>query len=396
MDLFFPQPLVAVCVGVVLGLLAIWCVVVAARRTVKQPLALAMSDESVFLTGILAQLGRLPYVLAIEVDDFAVGSHRRIWSAVLEAAGEDISQLSEDPTDAECARAGEALEDRAEEFHAQVHRVLAQGEMAAVDLARVAYLSQESAQSAPDDDAVLDAGQVVLVAGNSRNVLRGRGKIVPSSSPDSLKMDTPPLRRLFVVPSRLRRVVGALLAGVAGVLIPAFVTQAGFVGAGFWLAVASLGVLVLGALVLSLVDIDTLYIDLKAFLVTSGLAWGLTIAAVGVAGEWGRLLVGVVVVACVAVLFEVVNRVYRAVRGVDGQGFGDTLLVLATVGVPAALANDWILGYYAVMAGFVAALVGWAVGKAAGSGADARSPIAFGPYLAAGWVVGWIGYLIWL
>lgn len=395
MDLLFPSAAIAAGLAFISALVAWLVVPYAARRSVAQPLDIAVEDEKIFLIGVLSDLGRLPYVTTIQISDFAAGAHARIWAALLESAEPVLSRLSAEPTEEECAELGDELRGQAEEVHVAIHRTLQSSEHARVDLERLRYLSEVSSEQEVSDEAVVEAGQVVLLTGNSRNTLSGWGRVAPSSTPDSLDPDYPPLRRILTVPSRVRRTVSALLAAVCGGLLYGLVAASGLDDVAAGLGVAALAVLMVGSLIISLVDLDTLYIDLRTFLVMSLGAWGLTIAAVGVAGAWDRILAGLIMVFGVVVLFEGANRIYRWRRGVDGQGFGDTLIVIATVGIPAALTGEWMLGYFSVMGGLVTAVLGWFIDRMRGGGGQ-KAPFAFGPYLAAGWLVGWVAFLLWL
>lgn len=389
----FPHALYAAILAVV-GLAAgLALVPYAARRTVVQPLEIAVEDEVRLLVGVLSDLRRLPYLTTLVPSDFAAGANSRIWAGLLEIADPELSRLSADPGDEECALLGAELVERAASVHAELAARLSAAPTASVDLERLRYLSDLSVSGPPTDDDVLDAGQAVMLTGTDRTRLGGSGLVVPSRTPDSVDPQSPPIRRDLGTPTRLRRVLTAAAAAGAAALLYGFVAAAGLSGVSLWLGVGALGVLLGGSVVITLVDLDTLYVDLRVFLVTAVLGWSLTIAAVGVAGEWSRLIPGVVVVSATAVLFEVVNRLHRWRRGMDGQGFGDTLIVLVTAGIPPALTGDWTLGYYSVMAGMATCVVGWLIGFARGK-LSRSSPMAFGPYLAAGWVLGWATYLL--
>lgn len=394
-ELFPNATIVAVLalVGCVLGAVL---VPYASRRTVAQPLEIAVQDEVRLLLGVLSDLRRLPFLTTLSPQDFAAGANGRIWAALLVAAAPELDPIGEDPTDAQCAEAGEQLAARADEVHLAVQQILAQGRGAhgaGTDLSRLAYLSRLSAEEKLSDDDVIEAAQVVLLTGTGRTKLAGSALVQPTAYPDSIDPANPPLHRVHTPPTRLRRVLSSAVCGAACSLVYGLAVATGLTGASLWLAVAALVVLAAGSLVISLVDLDTLYVDLRTFLVTAVGAGSLTVAAVGASGLWGRLVAGVVMVAATAVFFELVNRIHRAVRGVDGQGLGDTLIIIATVGIPPALMGNWVLGYYSVMAGIVAVLLGWLIGAARGK-VTRSTPMAFGPYLAAGWVLGWAAYLI--
>lgn len=388
----FPSPVIAAVLAALSLIAGALLVSYAARRTVAQPLAIAVEDEVRLLIGILSDLRRLPYMASLAPSDFASGANYRIWAALLKVSDAELATLSADPDDAECAAVGAELVDRADQVHADLQRELAGAPTARVDLERLAWLSQRSVDEDLSDEDVVDAGQAVLLTGTDRTRLAGGGLVLPSHTPDSVDPALPPLRRFLSRPTRLRRVLTAAASAASGALLYGFIASAGLTGVSLWLGVAALAVLLAGSVVIALVDLDTMYVDLRVFLVSTLLAWALTVAAVGSAGMWGRLIYGVVVVAFTAVMFEGANRWFRWRRGVDAQGFGDTLIIIATAGIPPALTGDYRLGFFSVMAGLVACIVGWSVGAVRGK-LTRTTPIAFGPYLAAGWVLGWVAYL---
>lgn len=385
-----PVAAILAAAGVVLALIL---VPYAARRTVAQPLVIAVEDEVRLLLGVLSDLRRLPYLTSLAASDFAAGANSRLWAALLAVAEPELSQMSDDPDDQECARIGAALVDRGPDFHVDLHSHIAASPNAAVDLERLSYLSELSATRTFVDSDVVDAGQAVLLTGTDRARLGGAGLVLPSSTPDSVDPAFPPIRRVLAPVTRLRRVLVAAATAASGALLYGFAVGSDLHGTALWLGVAALGVLLGGSVVIALVDLDTFYVDIRSFLVTTLAAWTLTAAAVGVAGHWDRLVAGVVVVAATAVIFEVANRIFRKLRGMDGQGLGDTLIIIATAGIPPALTGDLTLGFYSVMCGMATCVLGWVVGRARGK-LDASSPVAFGPYLAAGWILGWVLYVL--
>lgn len=384
----FPDPQLAAILAAVGAIVSLFLVPYAAKRAVAQPLEIAVEDEVRLLLGVLSDLRRLPYLTTLTPEDFAAGANGRIWATLLKVAAPELSHLSANPTDEECAQLGAELVERADQVHAELHRLLGLSPNAAADLARLAYLSNLSTTTDLSDDDVVDAGQAVLLTGTGRNKLSGSGLVVASTTPDSVDPAQPPIRRVLAVPSRLRRFLTAVVTAASAALLPGFVAAADLTGAAGWVALGALAVLLAGSVVIALVDLDTMYVDLRTFLVTAGGAWALAGAAVALAGEWTRAIAGVVVVVAVAVVFELANRIYRLLRGVDGQGFGDTLIVIATVGVPPALTGDWTLGYYSGMAAMAVAVLGWGIGFARGK-FTRSTPMAFGPYLAGGWILGW-------
>lgn len=379
---------IAAVIGAVAGW---WAVTHAARRAVHQPLETAVGDEVTLLLGVLSNLRRLPYLTTIEAKDFAVGAHQRIWTALVHAASAELATLPAEPTDDDCGDVGDALLERADEIHAQLQALLAGSPTGYADLGLLAQMSAMSAERDVTDEEVVLAGEVVWLVGSDRQRFAGQGRVGPSRTPDSTDPASPPIQRFPTPPSVMRRLTGAALAAVAFAVAPFLAESVGLTGVSLWLGVAALATLATGSLVMSLVDLETMFIDLRTLVWTSAGGWLLAAAAVGVDGRWSSLAVGGVVVAATAVVFEAGNRLYRWRNGIDGQGFGDTMLVVATVGVPAALSGDWLVGYYGVFAAFGLAAAGWLIGFVLRR-AHKDQPFAMGPYLAGGWLVGWLAF----
>src|SRR5690606_8632439 len=129
-------------------------------------------------------------------------------------------------------------------------------------LAEAAALPHEQEES---DSAVVAAAEEVLAAGYDRNKLAGTALVVPNNDPNSTDPDLPPLIRIPTPMSKLRYAVTAILAAAATTLIPGVVATLNFQMPGTLFATAALSVLLASCVVLSLVDLDTLYIDLRVF-----------------------------------------------------------------------------------------------------------------------------------
>lgn len=374
----------------------------ASRRTLTRPVAFAPAAEETLLAGLVGDLRRWPYVAQVEPADFAATHHHNLWQALTAVLGAD-AVVGEKASDAECEALAAALAERHDEVWARVHTQLGGSPQPDVDRERLAELhllaattglcDVDEVATASADAAVVDAAEEVLASGNDRNRLAGTGVVVPSKVPNSTDVDAPPLVRTWTAPSVLRYIASAGCLGVVGALLPGWLAL--LPGDGTAATVFAAGALVMLAamsLVVSLVDIDTLYIDVPVWAAGTGAAWLFAVATAFAAGEPARIWIGLVMVLAVGFLFEGLNLVFRLVRGVDGQGFGDTLVIVATVGIPPVLAADYRLGYWSVMAGFIAVVVGWGAARLAGR-VRRNTPFAFGPFLAAGWVLAMVWFV---
>lgn len=160
-----------------------------------------------------------------------------------------------------------------------------------------------------------------------------------------------------------------------------------------WLGRVALLILLVASLEWAIVDLMTMYLDDKAFYLGVSLGWGLTILALWEQQRLSQLIPGVVFTLAMVVIFEGINKYFRYRRGMDGLGFGDTLIIVGTVGIPTALAGAWVLGYRIVMLSFILGIMGFFYMKIVNKHKKTQ-PFAFGPYLAIGWVFGIISWVL--
>lgn len=245
----------------------------------------------------------------------------------------------------------------------------------------------------PEQATLVELAETIEMSHEDRTRFSGRIAITPTTTPDSIDPDTPPLHRVIQRPGLLRYVSTAVLMGTMFSLIPAFIAAMVRPGWGqshtlttVVLAGLAFSVLIVASMIIAWVDVDTMYVDLATLAVGTLASWGLSAAALVLFGEPKRLLFGFLGVVGVVIVFEVFNMVYRLIRGRDGQGFGDTLVIAMTLGVPVALTGVISLAIWIVLAaqltGMVAAVIRGLLPRG-----DLRAPFAFVPWLTAGWVL---------
>lgn len=354
------------------------------QRAASRPVGLDLEAEALVIASVWADPRRLPYLMDLEADDFAAGPHKRIWQAFLQSAGNQGVYKSQVGKQSDADRLGAELKAQTEPWRSQVQALLETADLNYMlsglpSQTKDGVLLQEEAA----DKVVVASGGAVMGAAMDRNVLNGAALIVPSDTPDSVSADQPPVLRVSAHVTSTRKTVAAIaaVAWVAGLAL--LLPLTGYSGLPLLAAAASWLILGAGMGIVAMVDYDTMYIDMKAWAAGTAGAWVLAVAAAFLADDLGRLVSGAVMVAAVAVLFEVVNLGYKLVRGRYGQGFGDTLIIVATVGIPPALTGQWQLGYYSVMGALLAAIAGWIIAKVMGR-AGRNIPFAFGPWLALG------------
>lgn len=152
------------------------------------------------------------------------------------------------------------------------------------------------------------------------------------------------------------------------------------------LAQISLLMLLFFSIEWAIVDIMTMYLDDLFFKVGVISSW-LPIVIYSITNDsYKGLIVGGIVTAIIMLFMETVNRIYKTLRGMDGMGFGDTLIIIGTVGVPVSILGDWVMGYKIIMYSFIFGIIGSLLIRKI-LNLKSGEPFAFGPFLAVGWII---------
>ena len=376
------SPVLLSAAAIVGGFLGYVGVVVAARRNQRQPVEQEPAAELEVVALLLAHPEEWLRVEAdLHVEDFTVPAAKVAYGALDTAArhsaladlryrGHDVDELNAaiatarhdvallSALTAETAAAADALADDPR-WPADGHRTVS---------------APEALQA-----RILGTGQDVLSAraGRDQNTER---------SPFLADPVTGTLTRGATVADRGRMMVATLLAALAAVVGTGAMHVAFTVTAAEALGVLALLALVFVSVEFAVVDLDTFYLDQQVFVAVGALSWLLALAAALVQHNPGRLIAGGVVAVGIALAFEGLSRLSTMLRG-HAQGAGDTWIVLATAGVPAALTGSWQVGLYGMLAGCLFTIGFWLIQRVRGL-ITADTPVAFGPYLAAGWVAG--------
>jgi prepilin signal peptidase PulO-like enzyme (type II secretory pathway) len=344
-----------------------------ARRSARQPITVDLKAEATVLGSVLAEPGWYPAVAELTPQAFADETHARIWARIQQhvtgAAGENLVATDESDVTRLAARMPDLPGDE-----------LTVAAMFGVDAAAVLALRDRAATTF---DELIRAGQGVLVAWEDRSVLNGVSPIEATGDTEH------PLRRRYLPPRLLRQVVTAVLLAVflgSAPLLTAHVTP--LTGAAMVLAMAAVAVLGTVSVVVALVDWDTMYIDLPVFWYGSAAAWVLSAAALVVGGHLNFLLPAAIALGVMFFWTEGVMRVYSKLRGLPMSGFGDTQILTATAGIPAALTGNVALGLGALVAAAVLVILVVLPQRLIGRH-KSNQPFAFGPYLALGWLAAW-------
>lgn len=204
-----------------------------------------------------------------------------------------------------------------------------------------------------------------------------------------VRFEEPPFIKRGEVTVSARRVRGAAVACAGSTMLAALATE------NLWMfaAVSLLGLL---GWVIALVDHDTLFLDLPLWWLGGPAAMLLSFLGAHQRDGWFGILVACVCGAAWWITFEAMNLGYRLIRGIDGVGGGDGMIVFVTVSVAVAVTGSATIGMWAVLLSLFAALVASApavVRKERGG----RDAFALGPFLACGWQLAvlahWAGIL---
>lgn len=193
--------------------------------------------------------------------------------------------------------------------------------------------------------------------------------------------------------TKRRYAIGALTGGLGFALAAMLVDTSEYIArAGATWSVLALCLLVAIGIIISFVDYDTMFLDLPTLLVGGALAWAAAVVAAIGRGDTGGLKAGIVVAAVWAVGLELTNLTYRLIRGANGLGFGDTLIVIVSAGVPGVVSGEPIVAFASPFAAAVLALL-WQLPAVVAGKVGRRHAFALGPFLCAGWAAGWIALM---
>lgn len=232
-----------------------------------------------------------------------------------------------------------------------------------------APLLDSSAVPLSERGSLDEAARRVRYAAEERG--RGRAGVRPACGGAPVLRVPPPVKPLEVV------LVGSAVAAAFAVAASISEGQHPFILAALLLAVV-------GLTVSSVVDVDTLRLDMAFFWPLLLVSWLLMISARLSEGSVGSLLSGVMPAVGVVVVLELSSRLLQAFAGRELTGQGDYVLIMGAVGLPSAAAGSVTLGVMSfLMSSSLAAM--WVAFR----GPHRVLPLPFGPFIALGWVLVW-------
>lgn len=370
--------LLALCTPLVLAL--------ARRRVVAQPLGAHLAEERRVVAHVLASPGTYVYVHQLRSEHFVDAHLGAIWACITEA--NDGISLPETSSDDDTAY--EILSNLERSVPADLAAKVGEHLTRNGDTVTAATL-RSLLDDAPDGAAAPSPKELVREASKIYNAGIDRAEYAGSARIERTGDQQRPLRRVASRTSPLRAVISAGILATGG-YVAERVSSLEATGAARVAIAAALVLLTVGSVIWTLVDLETMYVDTKSFYALAGASWSAVLLAAVLADTLARAVTGLLVVGGIVVFIETVNQVYRRIRGRDGMGMGDYLLVLATIGVPVGITGDLLLGQVILIASLLAGIAGWAFTRLTRPGFSRETPYAFGPYLASGWL---LGLLVW-
>lgn len=230
------------------------------------------------------------------------------------------------------------------------------------------------------EEEVVASAQKIYLSGVDRTYYAGNSKVIRTGQASA------PLVRETSKPTMLQTLLYfcALLIGTVVCLSVGFMENNSMVAVAY-----SAGMLLLlsGSIVWTIVDLDTLYIDMPTLVAFGAGAWSCTVVGATIAGTLSNVLLGFVATLIVGGFIFVVGILHTKLRGKPGMGGGDYMLMLVTIGVPVAVTGVWAMANWILLVSLLLGIVGWLVRYLKVDGFDKNTPYAFGPYLACGWFV---------
>jgi prepilin signal peptidase PulO-like enzyme (type II secretory pathway) len=341
---------------------------VARMRALRQPARAHLGDELTVVATVVQQERMYAYVHQLKSQHFVDPDMRLLWGVVEEHCADEKF---------------EAVRGSKKQMMRELERVAAstpsglRDRLEEQEETRLAMRKLEGVAAVGDVDTLLKHASPVYNAGVDRCDYSGNSRLELTGDNEQ------PVRRVLAEIGAARYALTGLIMAL-GFVAAARAASGGAVG---WLNWGALAVLVVSSTVWTLVDLDTLYVDMPSFYAGTALSWALVTGSAAMDGGLWRILTGLIVAAVIVGGIELVNQFYKVVRGQHGMGSGDYLLMLATIGVPSAVLGDWVFGQINLIVSLLLAILGWVGSRLFKDGFTRYTPYAFGPYLACGWMV---------
>lgn len=160
----------------------------------------------------------------------------------------------------------------------------------------------------------------------------------------------------------------------------------------------TLTLLLLSSFVWAVIDIYTMFLDFRFFMISTGLTFatfGLSLLLIRIEDPAIGLALFQTLLTPILILtfIKVILFIYKRVRGVEGMGGGDFWILFPVSSIPFFFIPLYQYAFQAFIFSNILGIIGWVV-LFLQKKVTKTSPFAFGPYLAVGWVVVFSYYIL--
>lgn len=148
-------------------------------------------------------------------------------------------------------------------------------------------------------------------------------------------------------------------------------------------------ILTCGSIVLSIIDINTMYIDLLTFFSSIILVYFTLFLASIFSSDFHLFFIeSLLYTFLTAIFFKLVIYIYFIIRGKLGMGDGDLMLIFLTSAPLVAVTGDYMSLFYSILIGFIFSIFVFIIRFPFRQyRITSTTPFPLGPYLAAGWSI---------
>jgi hypothetical protein len=339
---------------------------IAAWRTLRQPLLCYPEHEKSILASVCANPSYAALVLDLEPEHFVDSARALLWSEIKHYCLTLVTHT--DNSTHELVLANKNTLSKVEP------------KLLLAALSTESALVLRSEWESVDEDEFLERSKLVYASGSDRDYYGGKCTIEKTGDPSM------PLAR-EVTGKSLMHVVLTFIMLAAGAVASISTSYHLYSGRSAFLVACGLLILLIGSVVWSIVDLNTLYVDVPSLIVLGGLSWGFTIWGSLLADKTLNIYVGIGASLFVGLFIFLVSLAHMRIRGKLGMGGGDYMLMLVTIGVPVAVTGIAMMANWILLASLCMGILGWVFKYMRSDDFNKNTPYAFGPYLACGWFV---------
>jgi hypothetical protein len=346
------------------------------RRSDKQPLIYSSQSEALILAHLYLNPNYKNIIKEITPDHFAFPEHRNIYSNLITKEKKDT--LDKFPIIEKYLVIyrewldNENLKIKSSNFFRKFKTNI-----------NFKKFIKEFTKSSFDDFLIYKVAEFCYFNGEDRLTWNGLSIIVENNDPDR-----PLLRKTRTLPKSLTFLftIFYLLSIHASYIIADNFSDNLL---HFNLLFSAFFILSSGSLVLSLVDLNTMYIDLLVFFTSFFLVYFiLSITAFFNTDFHFYFIESLLYTFFAAVFFKLIILFYFIVRGKLGMGDGDLMLIFLTSAPLVAVTGDYMSLFYSILIGFIFSIFVFIIRYPFKKyRITSTTPFPLGPYLALGWSI---------